>query len=116
MTDEDLRVFITTLYNIRFAASFNTFYLRELIYVSPGDVTNALSGLVFNSSGWIVRAKAVMHIWLLADTSKSGGMEEAMDWELGFIDLLVDSPPPGKPEDLRMYGLAERSYDDEIKV
>ena len=57
-----------------------------------------------------------MHIWLLADTSKTGGVEEAMDWELGFIDLLVDSPPPGKPEELKIYGLAERSYDDEIKV
>ena len=71
---------------------------------------------MFNSSGWIVGAKAVMHIWLLADTSKTGEVEEAMDWELGFIDLVVDSPPPGKPEDLKIYGLAERSYDDEIKV
>ena len=85
-------------------------------YFSPGDVSNALSGLVFNSSGWIVGAKAVMHIWLLADTSNTGGMEEAMDWELGFIDLLVDTPPPGKPEKLKIFGLAERSYDDEIKV
>ena len=39
-----------------------------------------------------------------------------MNWELGFIDLLVDTPPPGKPEKLKIFGLAERSYDDEIKV
>ena len=114
MTDEDLQAFITLLYRNRFVGPFNTFVILPE-YFSPGDVTNSLSGLRFNSSGWIVGAKAVMHIWLLADTSKSGGMEEAMDWELGFIDLLVDSPPPGKPGDLQIYGLAERSYDDEIK-
>ena len=56
-----------------------------------------------------------MHIWLLADTTNSGE-EEAMDWELGFVDILVDNPPPGKSEELKIYGLAERSYDDEIKV
>ena len=79
-------------------------------------MTNTLSGLVFNTTGWIVGAKAVMHIWLLADTTNSGEEEEAMDWELGFVDILVDNPPPGKPEELKIYGLAERSYDDEIKV
>ena len=98
MTDEDIQVFMTLLYN-----------------TSPGDVQNSLSGLVFNSSGFLVRARAVMHIWLLADTSTNGEEKKAMEWELGFIDTVVDNPPPGKPDALLMYGLAERSYDDEIK-
>ena len=56
-----------------------------------------------------------MHIWLLSDTSKDGEERRAMEWELGFIDTVVDNPPSGKPDSLVMYGLAERSYDDEIK-
>ena len=62
-----------------------------------------------------MRARAVMHIWLLSDTSKDGEERRAMEWELGFIDTVVDNPPSGKPDSLVMYGLAERSYDDEIK-
>ena len=37
-----------------------------------------------------------------------------MDWELGFIEAVVTAPPPAPPSGLQVFGLAERSYNDEI--
>jgi len=75
-----------------------------------------LSGLTYSVNGTIVRAGAVMNIWLLADnaTSINDGNKDAMKWELGYINITVDSLPANAPENLTVFSLAERSYDDEI--
>ena len=69
-----------------------------------------------DGTGTIRGARAVMNIWLLADnaTSQVEVNQDAKKWELGFIDVVIDNPPDNKPEGLIIYGLAERSYDDEI--
>ena len=69
-----------------------------------------------DGTGTIRGARAVMNIWLLADnaTSQVEVNQDAKEWELGFIDVVIDNPPDNKPEGLTIYGLAERSYDDEI--
>ena len=77
-----------------------------------------LSGIQFSMDGSdsIRAARAVMNIWLLADnaTSQVEVNQDAKKWELGFIDVVIDNPPEDKPAGLTIYGLAERSYDDEI--
>lgn len=69
-----------------------------------------------DGSDSIRAARAVMNIWLLADnaTSQVEVNQDAKKWELGFIDVVIDNPPEDKPAGLTIYGLAERSYDDEI--
>ena len=66
--------------------------------------------------GKVEKATAVMNIWLLADnsTGPTANNKDAMDWENGFINITVDNPPSDPPDNLKMFSLAERSYDDEI--
>ena len=66
--------------------------------------------------GKVEKATAVMNIWLLADnsTGPTANNKDAMDWENGFINITVDNPPSDAPDNLKMFSLAERSYDDEI--
>ena len=66
-----------------------------------------LSGLQYNMNSSVVGADAVMEIWFLAEQDN----EDAMEWELGFIEETVKSD---SPNNLQIFGLAERSYDDEI--
>ena len=92
--------------------------ITELYTRQPEVVGQFVSGIQFSmdGSGSIRAARAVMNIWLLADnaTSRVEVNQDAMHWELGFIDVVIDNPPDNKPEGLKVYGLAERSYDDEI--
>ena len=92
--------------------------ITELHRRQPDVVDQFISGIQFSmdGSGTIRGARAVMNIWLLADnaTSRVEVNQDAMKWELGFIDVVIDNPPDNKPEGLTLYGLAERSYDDEI--
>lgn len=67
-----------------------------------------LSGLKYNVNNSVVGADAVMDIWFLAEQE----IEDAMEWELGFIEETVESNDV--PAKLQIFGLAERSYDDEI--
>ena len=56
-----------------------------------------------------------MNIWLLADNASRFNKDaDTMEWEHGFIDATIENPPDGAPTGLEVYGLAERSYDDEI--
>ena len=84
----------------------------------PEVVDQFISGIQFSmdGSGTIRGARAVMNIWLLADnaTSQVDVNQDALKWELGFIDVVIENPPDNKPDGLKIYGLAERSYDDEI--
>ena len=91
----------------------------SMLYSRQPDVVDQfISGIQFSmdGSGTIRGARAVMNIWLLADnaTSQVDVNQDALKWELGFIDVVIENPPDNKPEGLKIYGLAERSYDDEI--
>ena len=69
-----------------------------------------LSGLKYDSDNSVIGADAVMDIWILAEQE----IDDAMEWELGFIEETVDGNIENDALDLKTFGLAERSYDDEI--
>ena len=60
----------------------------------------------------VVGATAVMNIWFLEESGDTS--EDALEWETGFIEETVNNIDEERPEGVRVFGLAERSYDDEI--
>jgi len=98
LTDNQVLAFITQLYNSEF---------------SPDQF---LSGVTISLGGSVTGAKAVINIWLLKDnaTNPFESNEDAQEWENGFVDAVISDPPPNMPDGLEIFGLAERSYSDEI--
>lgn len=103
-------------------------YITDLTSLTDGEVlsfvnkmynssSQFLSGVsIEQESGNITGAKAVINIWLLKDnaTNPFESNLDAQDWENGFIDAVITNPPPDMPAGLEIFGLAERSYNDEI--
>lgn len=94
--------------------------ITEALLDERSRVKTLLSGVTYDSSGQAKSAKGLMNVWILRE---NGTKEEnqasvdaaAFDWETVFINLVVgDGVPPGLPNGTKMYGLAERSYNDEI--
>jgi len=84
---------------------------------SRGDILASLSGYKFDmADGRLISATGSLNIWLLRDNSSDplSGDPDAVEWEKGFIEYAIENPPDGKPEGIEIFGLAERSYDDEI--
>ena len=84
-------------------------------------------------------SSVIIFFYFLRDNSSDplSGDPDAVEWEKGFIEYAIENvrshivksnqshsdhkvscifsqPPEGKPEGIEIFGLAERSYDDEI--
>ncbi|TRY79298.1 hypothetical protein TCAL_08847, partial [Tigriopus californicus] len=94
--------------------------IDEALLDERSRVKTLLSGLAFDGSGHVLSAKGLMNVWILRENgtkeeNQASIDEAAFDWETVFINIVVgEDVPSGLPNGSKMYGLAERSYNDEI--
>ena len=99
-----------------------TLNLAKSDSLNPIDrIDQLLAGVEFNhTSGQVIKATALMNIWLLKQNATSEENEEvidesALDWELRFIEEILPLGSELVPEGLSFDVLAERSYEDGVE-
>ena len=77
------------------------------------QIEGILSGLKYDSNGTVIKARAVMNIWLLRQNGTKKASEQlidavAMDWEKAFIQQIILDQQSRVPQGLKLDGLSER--------
>ena len=77
------------------------------------QIEGIISGLKYDSNGTVIKARAVMNIWLLRQNGTKKPDEQlmdtvALDWEKAFIQQIILDQQHKVPEGLKIDGLSER--------
>ena len=91
----------------------NNFFSNDLDPLS--QIEGIISGLKYDSNGTVIKARAVMNIWLLRQNGTKKPDEQlmdtvALDWEKAFIQQIILDQQHKVPEGLKIDGLSERRY------